>query len=256
MTINTLFGEEVTSTSKTKPIKFKVIKSVYETLTVRDEISVYFGKDRYTDPQQIHDAFKWLLNETKEYFISLHLDGKNRIVCIDMISIGSLNQSIVHPRETFKTALLSNAAAIILVHNHPTGDPTPSREDLSITRRLREAGEILGIKVLDHIIIGETYCSFVTRGIDEEVIVTATDGVKEDDLSEVWEKNQIGILMHKIAQEAGIFGKCYLRFRGGITDAETKQPIPVKITIVDPASIYEIINPLSDEVEGVICRSL
>ena len=99
-------------------------------------------------------------------FITLHLDGKNRIICMDLVSIGSLNQSIVHPREVFKTALLSNAAAIILVHQHPTGDPGPSSEDLAITRRLKEAGEIMGIKVLDHIIVGDgEYLSFVERGL-------------------------------------------------------------------------------------------
>jgi DNA repair protein RadC len=85
---------------------------------------------------------------------------------MDLVSIGPLNQSIVHPREVFKTACLSNAAAIILIHQHPTGDPSPSQEDLSITRRLKEAGEIMGIKVLDHIIIGDgQYLSFVERGL-------------------------------------------------------------------------------------------
>ena len=107
MTTRTLFGAE----EKPKPLKFKVIKPVFETLTVRDEVSSYFLNNRYTDPQQVFDAFQWLQRETKEWFLSLHLDGKNRIVCIDVISIGSLNQSIVHPRETFKTALLSSAAA-------------------------------------------------------------------------------------------------------------------------------------------------
>jgi DNA repair protein RadC len=96
----------------------------------------------------------------------MHMDGKNRISCIDCVSIGSLNQSIVHPREVFKTALLSSAAAIILVHNHPTGDPSPSSEDIAITRRLREAGELMGIKVLDHVVVGrEGVCSFVERGL-------------------------------------------------------------------------------------------
>jgi len=94
-----------------------------------------------------------------------HVDGKNRIICLEIVSIGTLNQAIVTPRDTFKTALLSNAAAIILVHNHPTGDPTPSAEDLEVTRRLREAGELLGIKVLDHIIVGDSYYSFVERGV-------------------------------------------------------------------------------------------
>jgi DNA repair protein RadC len=77
-----------------------------------------------------------------------------------------LNQSIVHPREVFKTALLSNAAALILCHQHPTGDPSPSREDIEITRRLKEVGDIMGIKVLDHIIVGDgEYVSFVERGL-------------------------------------------------------------------------------------------
>jgi DNA repair protein RadC len=81
------------------------------------------------------------------------------------ISEGSLNQSIVHPREVFNPAVRESAAAVILVHNHPTGDPAPSREDLEITRRLREAGDLMGIKVLDHIIIGDgRFTSFVSAG--------------------------------------------------------------------------------------------
>ena len=106
------------------------------------------------------------MKETKEMFITLHLEGKNRIICMDIVSIGSLNQSIVHMRSVFMTACLSSAAAIICVHNHPSGDPTPSSEDTAITRRLKEAGEIMGIKLLDHIIVGEgEYLSFVERGL-------------------------------------------------------------------------------------------
>lgn len=165
MTIDTLFGPE-TVTVKPKCIKFKVIKAVYETMTIRDNISNYISPGtRYTSPDQIFQTFKFLRNETKEYFISIHLDGKNRIVCIDQVSVGSLNQSIVHPREVFKTSLLSSAAAMILVHNHPSGDPTPSREDMEITKRLKEVGDLLGISVLDHIVIGDTYTSFVERGV-------------------------------------------------------------------------------------------
>ena len=116
MTINNLFGP-----GKPKPIRFKAIKAVYETLTIREDISGYLSTgDRYTSPTQVFETFRFLQRETKEYFIALHLDGKNRILCIDMVSIGSLNQSIVHPRETLKNSLLSSAAAIILVHNHPT----------------------------------------------------------------------------------------------------------------------------------------
>lgn len=166
MTIETLFGtEEVTPKART--IKFKQIKAVYETFTVKEEITNYLKSgQRYTTPSQVSDTFQFLMKETKEMFITLHLDGKNRIICMDIVSIGSLNQSIVHPRSVYMTACLSNAAAIILVHQHPTGDPTPSSEDISITRRLKEAGEIMGIKILDHIIIGDgEYLSFVERGL-------------------------------------------------------------------------------------------
>jgi DNA repair protein RadC len=165
MTIETLFGPEEIPT-KQRSIRFKVIKAVFETMTIKEEITNYLSPGtRYTSPEQIFETFKFLQQETKEYFITAHLDGKNRIVCIDQVSVGSLNQSIVSPRETFKTALLSSAAAIILIHNHPTGDPSPSREDLDITRRLKETGELIGIKVIDHIIIGETYISFTAQGL-------------------------------------------------------------------------------------------
>lgn len=165
MTIETLFGTEEVTT-KPRSIKFKQIKAVYETLTIQEDIGDYLAPGtRFTSPTQIFNTFSFLINETKEYFFTMHLDGKNRVVCIDQVSVGSLNQSIVHPREVFKTALLSSAAAIMLIHNHPSGDPAPSREDREITRRLKEAGDLLGIRVLDHIIIGDTYLSFVEMGL-------------------------------------------------------------------------------------------
>ena len=164
MTLHTIFGTNVTKSQK---LQFKQIKAVYEVLNVNEDITSYFTTGtRYTAPSQVYEAFRFLMEETKEMFICLHLDGKNKIVCIDLVSVGSLNQSIVNPREVFKTACLSNAAAIICIHNHPTGDPSPSSEDISITRRLKEAGEILSIKILDHIIIGDgEYVSFVERGL-------------------------------------------------------------------------------------------
>ncbi|NVN89653.1 MAG: DNA repair protein RadC [Desulfuromonadales bacterium] len=166
MTITTLFGEE-TVPSKPRTIKLRTIKAVYETMTVKEDITNYLKTGtRFTAPQQVYDTFTFLMKETKEMFLTLHLDGKNRIICMDLVSIGSLNQSIVHPRHVFQTALISNAAAIICVHQHPSGDPSPSSEDISITRRLKEAGEIMGIKILDHIIIGDgQYLSFVERGL-------------------------------------------------------------------------------------------
>lgn len=164
MTLHTLFGNNVTVPQK---IQLKQIKAIYETLYVSEEVTNYLKTGtRFTAPRQVYETFSFLMQETKEMFITLHLDGKNRIICMDLVSIGSLNQSIVHPREVFKTAFLSNAAALILIHQHPTGDPTPSSEDIAITCRLKEAGEICGLKVLDHIIIGDgEYLSFVERGL-------------------------------------------------------------------------------------------
>ena len=166
ITVETLFGAE-TMTVPRRPIKFKQIRAIMETLEVREEVAQYLQADRrYTAPAQVAEIFSFLHNEVKEHFFTVHLDGKNRILCLDLVSVGSLNQSIVHPREVFKTSLITSAAALLLVHNHPTGDPTPSAEDIAITRRLKEAGEIIGIKVLDHVIVGtEGYLSFVERGL-------------------------------------------------------------------------------------------
>ena len=97
----------------------------------------------------------------KESFRMMELNTKNHVVAVETISIGNLNSSIVHPRELFRQAIRHAAAGIILVHNHPSGDATPSQEDLSITKRIVEAGQIMGIEVLDHIIVaGDGYLSF------------------------------------------------------------------------------------------------
>lgn len=91
----------------------------------------------------------------KEDFLAILLDAKNRVIKEVDISSGTLTSSQVHPRELFNPAIRESAASMILIHNHPSGDPTPSREDIELTKRLREAGELLGIKVLDHVIIGD-----------------------------------------------------------------------------------------------------
>ena len=124
------------------------------TIQMKKERKLLCNGDRMTMPQQAAQAFCGLVgNPDRECFVALLLDGKNRIVALHLVSLGSLNQSIVTPRETFKAAILANSAAIILAHNHPTGDLTPSSEDIAITRRLKEAGDLLGIRVLDHIIV-------------------------------------------------------------------------------------------------------
>lgn len=97
----------------------------------------------------------------REHFIALYLNSRNVVIHEETVSIGSLNANIVHPREVFRPAIVRGAAAIILVHNHPSGDVSPSKEDLSLTSRLVEAGRLIGIEVLDHIIIsGHRYLSF------------------------------------------------------------------------------------------------
>lgn len=102
----------------------------------------------------------------KEYFNIALLDTKNQVLSIENISIGTLNASIVHPRDVFSMAIKKNANSIILLHNHPSGDPQPSNEDINITHRLVDVGNIVGIKVLDHIIIGDNrYISFKEKNL-------------------------------------------------------------------------------------------
>jgi DNA repair protein RadC len=94
----------------------------------------------------------------RETFVCLHLNTKNHLISWEVISIGSLNASLMHPRELFKGAILANAASVVLVHNHPSGDPEPSGADIQLTRRLMKAGDLMGIEVLDHVIFGEEEC--------------------------------------------------------------------------------------------------
>lgn len=91
-----------------------------------------------------------------EEFVTVFLDAKHAPIGYQVVSVGSLTLSIVHPREVFKGALLANAAAIVFAHNHPSADPTPSTEDIELTKRLKECGELLGIRVLDHVVMGDT----------------------------------------------------------------------------------------------------
>ena len=149
-----------------KSLRMKVIRPVYSREVIREDMPAYIPTQQFCSPEQIFEMFRNLKIETKEHFLCLHMDGKNRIICMDRVSIGSLNQSIVHVREVMKSVLLSSAASTVLIHNHPSGDPNPSSEDISITRRLKEAGDLIGIPVLDHIVIGyDRYVSFVERGL-------------------------------------------------------------------------------------------
>jgi DNA repair protein RadC len=98
--------------------------------------------------------------EQKEHFLAMFLDIRNRILALSTISVGSLTSSIAHPREVFREAIRYSAASVILVHNHPSGDPAPSREDIQLTKQMMKAGEIMGIPVLDHVVVaGDNFVS-------------------------------------------------------------------------------------------------
>ena len=98
---------------------------------------------------------KRLRHEKREHFLVLLLNARHEVIGRETVSIGSLNASIVHPREVFKPAILASAASLVLVHNHPSSDPEPSEEDISITKRLVQCGEMIGIGVLDHVIVAK-----------------------------------------------------------------------------------------------------
>lgn len=105
------------------------------------------------------DVYSYLKDKMRlldrEHFLVLYMDSKNRIIKKETVAIGTLNACLVHPREVFKNAIINSANAIIVVHNHPSGDSQPSDQDTEITKNLQKAGKIIGINVLDHIIIGE-----------------------------------------------------------------------------------------------------
>ncbi len=120
----------------------------------------------FTSSAAVYRMFSSLGRFDREVFLSVLLDTKQRLTGYSLVSVGTLDASLVHPREVFKPAVVGNAASILCIHNHPSGDPTPSREDYALSTRLVEAGRVLGIPVLDHVVIGvEGYTSFKDRGL-------------------------------------------------------------------------------------------
>jgi len=124
-------------------------------LQLREEFKEYDVRPLVSSPIKVYELLKPMFLSDKESFLMLSLNTKNGVTAIRTISIGSLNANIVHPREVFKAALFDSAASIIVAHNHPSGDPTPSKEDIDITKKLLEAGNLLGITLLDHVIVGD-----------------------------------------------------------------------------------------------------
>lgn len=130
----------------------------YTIKQVKESCALYEVEKRVTRPEGVANFLNVVLDlnsEACEKFGILTLNTKNDIVGVHILGMGSLNATIVHPREVFKAAMLNNAANIICFHNHPSGDPNPSVEDIELTNRLMDCGEMMGISVLDHIVIGD-----------------------------------------------------------------------------------------------------
>lgn len=158
--------EELSAVSGVGLAKACQLKAAFE-LGKRLATSVDAPRPVISSPQ---DAANLLMEEMRhlreEHFRALLLDTRHQVMRQQEISVGSLNASLVHPREVFRAAIAASASALVLAHNHPSGDPAPSKEDLALTQRLAQAGELMGIPVLDHLIIGDNrFVSLKERGM-------------------------------------------------------------------------------------------
>jgi len=131
------------------------------------EATTLYARRQVKGPEDATDLVKSFVEDMdREVFLVVCLGTKHEPTAIHTVSVGTLNSCAIHPREVFKVAILANSAAVILAHNHPSGDPTPSKEDIEVTGRLKNAGQILGIEVMDHIIIGSNgYASLKEMGV-------------------------------------------------------------------------------------------
>ena len=147
--------------------KASQIKAAFELTNRVEGYSERADKPLVKTPEDVSSLVqRRLKGKKKEYFLAVLLDTRNQLIRVAEISVGSLDSSIVHPREVFKEAVSASAASVIFVHNHPSGDPEASEDDIKLTKRLAEAGEIMGIDVLDHIIIGDkNYLSLKREGL-------------------------------------------------------------------------------------------
>lgn len=150
-------------------IKYRTRLTENKRVTLEKEVSTNHPELSYAikspdDAATIGKEFMRIHEEPEEYMYMICMNVKNKIIGVFEISHGTVNASLVQPREVFQKALLANAVSIIVMHNHPSGDPTPSREDIEVTKRLVEAGKIVGVEVLDHIIIGDWYSSLKEKG--------------------------------------------------------------------------------------------
>ena len=147
--------------------KASQIKAAFELANRLEDYSVAGDKPLVKTPDDVVSVVRSRLRgKKKEHFLALLLDTRSQLIKVSEISIGSLDSSIVHPREVFKEAISASAASVIFAHNHPSGDPEASEDDIELTKRLAQAGEIVGIEVLDHIIISDKkYLSLKRQGL-------------------------------------------------------------------------------------------
>ncbi|KKM13042.1 DNA repair protein RadC [Clostridiales bacterium PH28_bin88] len=151
-------GEKQAGRKRVQVVRVQMVK----------ERSVTFATNKVCRPEDAASILAdFLTGADREHFVVMCLDNKNKVNAINVAAVGILNAAPVHPREVFKPAILSNAAAVVLGHNHPSGDPKPSREDVELSTRLVEAGRLLGIEVLDHLVIGDDgrFTSMKERGL-------------------------------------------------------------------------------------------
>ncbi len=146
-----------------------MMETIYEIQRIRQVISELEGGQTHIirSPEDGARVAAWFIGEDdREVFFVMCLNTKNRVVAVHRCHVGSINASIVHPREVFKSAILNNSAAIILCHQHPSQDTNPSREDIEVTKRLVEAGRMIGIEVLDHLVVNAKagYTSLKEKG--------------------------------------------------------------------------------------------
>lgn len=136
------------------------------TVKMVKEASLLYKDRTIRSPQDAADLFRQYMGDAdREHFVVMALNTKNQPTAIHTCHIGSLNASLVHPREVMKIAILSNAAAIMIGHNHPSGDASPSQEDVNVTRKLQNACKTMEVELLDHIVLGDpSYCSLKEKG--------------------------------------------------------------------------------------------
>jgi len=163
-------GASVEELSQVKGIgvaKASQIKAAFELANRLEDYLETGSKPLVKTPDDVVTLVRSRLKgKKKEHFLALLLDTRNQLIKVSEISVGSLDTSIVHPREAFKEAIAASAASVIFVHNHPSGDPEASEDDIKLTKRLAEAGEIVGIDVLDHVIISDKkYLSLKRKGL-------------------------------------------------------------------------------------------